>query len=182
MTANKNPWWKGGKTKRWSGYIWILKHNHPNTTKQGYICEHRYIMSQYLGRPLKDDEIVHHKNGIKDDNRLENLKLMDNCKHVSIHNLGKVRSAETKKRMSEASKKKWRDGAYKDWTPWNKLDIWQDVKNDYITGKCKTHKEIVKKYNVSLGAVEFHSKTENWGKARSEANDPHKRSKRRGDY
>lgn len=67
--------WKGGRIKDKSGYIQIWKPEHPNCKSAGYLHEHRYIMSEYLGRPLRDGENVHHKNGIRDDNRIENLEL-----------------------------------------------------------------------------------------------------------
>jgi len=43
--------------------------------ENGRIREHVYFMSEHLGRPLKKGENVHHKNGVRDDNRLENLEL-----------------------------------------------------------------------------------------------------------
>jgi hypothetical protein len=48
---------------------------HPNARKDGKLLEHVYIMSEFLGRPLRENETVHHKNGIKNDNRIENLEL-----------------------------------------------------------------------------------------------------------
>ncbi len=57
------------------GYIYITKMRHPNASKSGRIYEHTFVMSEYLGRPLKKGENVHHKNGIRNDNRIENLEL-----------------------------------------------------------------------------------------------------------
>ncbi len=70
--------WKGGKTKTTEGYILIYKPNHPNHNYGKYVLEHRLVMEKHLGRYLKKEEIVHHKNGIKSDNRLINLKLFNN--------------------------------------------------------------------------------------------------------
>lgn len=78
---------KGPKrTKPWgSGYISssgykIISKNHPNAQRRskngkGQISEHIWVMSEYLKRPLLKHERVHHINGIRDDNRLENLEL-----------------------------------------------------------------------------------------------------------
>jgi len=57
------------------GYKRKVVRNHPNCDKKGRVCEHHLIMENYLKRPLFKGENVHHINGIRDDNRIENLEL-----------------------------------------------------------------------------------------------------------
>ena len=76
--GNKNNHWKGGRTHASKGYIYVWNPTHPHATKAGYVLEHRLAMEEYLGHCLEPWERVHHKNGIKDDNRIENLELYPN--------------------------------------------------------------------------------------------------------
>ena len=81
----KNGMWKGGRTGGNGKYIYILKPKHPFSIKDGYVCEHRLIIEKKIGRYLLSNEIVHHINDIKDDNRIKNLKLMEKKEHDKFH-------------------------------------------------------------------------------------------------
>lgn len=79
--GEKNWNWKGGIQKI-RGYIYIKSPGHPNKNKGEYVAQHRLVMEKYIGRYLEKSESVHHKNGIKDDNRIENLELVSSSPHV----------------------------------------------------------------------------------------------------
>jgi hypothetical protein len=82
----KNSWaWKGGKLKI-RDYTKIYKPEHPNCDVKGYVMEHILVMEKHLGRYLKKEEITHHINGNKSDNRIENLMLFPNTgSHTAYH-------------------------------------------------------------------------------------------------
>lgn len=103
--------WKGGKSVSSEGYVLVLLRDHPNAMPNGYVKEHRLVMERHLGRLLKRDEIVHHVNGDKADNRIENLELMRQSDHVAEHRTGVRRSEETRRRISEARKARFAEGA-----------------------------------------------------------------------
>jgi hypothetical protein len=93
QTGVKNDNWKGGRT-RLSGYVAIKAEDHPRGRggNRGYVMEHILVIEKHIGRYLvwqgrqhPDNEIVHHINGIRDDNRFENLVLMLSREHSHLH-------------------------------------------------------------------------------------------------
>ena len=72
-------------SKNGYGYVWVYKPNHPRAHQNGMVFEHILVMEKRLGRPILKSESIHHKNGNKDDNRIENLELMTKQKHTSNH-------------------------------------------------------------------------------------------------
>ena len=78
-----HPWFS--KRINAGGYIQLFIPKHPMAMSAGYVLEHRKVMADKLGRLLEKDEIVHHINGIKDDNRIENLVLTTWIDHKDFH-------------------------------------------------------------------------------------------------
>ena len=85
------------------GYIYIYVPNHLNATKNKHVFEHRLVMEKHLNRYLNNDEIVHHINGIRNDNRIENLILTNRTKHENrtVIKLLQKRIVELEKQLGE---------------------------------------------------------------------------------
>ena len=96
----KHPCWKGGRKKTGDGYILLRVRNHLFMNIAGRVFEHRLVMEKHLGRYLKPQEKVHHINGIKDDNRIENLMLFaNNGEHQKFH--WKLKKENTKTTLAK---------------------------------------------------------------------------------
>jgi len=76
--------WKGGRIKDADGYIRIYKKDHPRASQTGYVSEHILVWEETHGKPLPKGWIVHHLNGIKDDNHPNNLIGLSNKKHYLV--------------------------------------------------------------------------------------------------
>lgn len=89
-----------GHTKRHNmGYMLAYAPKHPNAHKDGYVMLHTVIMERAIGRYLKENEVVHHINHDKKDNRIENLLLMEKHEHMSMH----MKERYAKKRGNDLS-------------------------------------------------------------------------------
>lgn len=78
--ANYKGWWRKD-----SGYIMVHCPDHPHADRHGDVPEHRLVVEENLGRLLTRDEVVHHRNQVKDDNRIENLQVMIEADHLRLH-------------------------------------------------------------------------------------------------
>lgn len=77
--------WKGGRALS-SGYVVLnVGVEHPMADAYGRVREHRLVMAEAIGRYLRSEEVVHHRNGVRDDNRLENLELFETTAAHAAH-------------------------------------------------------------------------------------------------
>lgn len=77
--------WNPKKVVSKGDYNYVLLPEHPNSTKNGYVLEHRVVMENRLGRLLGADEVVHHLDGNKKNNDIENLQVMNVIAHAKLH-------------------------------------------------------------------------------------------------
>lgn len=75
----------GHERKDSGGYVVVYVPEHPRANAGGYVPKHTLVMERLLGRYLEDNEVVHHINHIRDDNRPENLTVMDREAHSRMH-------------------------------------------------------------------------------------------------
>lgn len=73
-----------GRLRTLRGYVLLSLPDHPMATRDGYVFEHRVVMAEKLGRMLLPTEVVDHVNGIKDDNRPENLRVLTKKQHDAL--------------------------------------------------------------------------------------------------
>lgn len=76
----------GGRYLNHKGYVCLYMPEYKWCHKGGWIQEHRYVMQEHLGKRLLPKEHVHHINGVKTDNRIENLMVMGASEHSKHHN------------------------------------------------------------------------------------------------
>ena len=79
-TGSKNGSWKGGRRKTKDGYIYIYCPSHPFKADGKYVLEHRLVVEKHIGRYLRPEEVVHHINSKRSDNRIKNLMVFKSGK------------------------------------------------------------------------------------------------------
>lgn len=87
LTPEETSGWKGGRLVDRGGYVSVLRPDHPAARKDGYVLMHRMVYEASRGVRLPPNVLVHHINGVKDDNRPENLVAFTRVEHLRAHTI-----------------------------------------------------------------------------------------------
>lgn len=101
--------WNGGVKTTKKGYRMVLCPDHHRADKGGYVMEHILVWEKESGTTLPDNCCIHHLNGIKNDNRIENLCVMLQKAHTVHHHTGAKRKDSTKALLSAKAKERFAD-------------------------------------------------------------------------
>lgn len=86
MSGKNSGNFKGYRRRTTKGYIVCYRPEHPFASAEGLVMEHRLVMESAIGCYIPKNLDVHHLNGVRDDNRIENLALMTHRAHTILHN------------------------------------------------------------------------------------------------
>jgi len=90
IKGDKNRGWRGGIYTDKMGYVYSYQPEHPYCDSRNYVPMHRLIIEKHIGRYLTKSEIIHHVDGARGNNKIENLLLLPNQKaHAKYHKWGK---------------------------------------------------------------------------------------------
>ena len=128
VRGDRHPRWNGGRTITEHGYVRVqVGKDHPLADPNGYAYEHAVVASARLGRFLGPDELVHHLNGNRQDNRPENLRVETRNQH-NEHHAGGPRDAITGRFTSRGGPTPKSGGRLLDGREWNQYPTKEPVR------------------------------------------------------
>ena len=125
------------------GYALEYLPDHPRADKRGFVLAHIIAYEKHTGTRVPDGCVVHHINGLKTDNRPENLTMMTASEHTAMHNMLRKYSDKTKAKMSATAKARLRNPT--NHPRYLSLDI-EAIKADRDTGMSV--KDVCQKYGI----------------------------------
>lgn len=132
------------KTITQKGYVQIYAPDHPRADSCGRVLEHIVVFEMATGITVPTNCSIHHLNGNKQDNRIENLCMMENGAHTSFHHTGKPRSEEAISKIRVVAKKRFENP--KNHPSWREIDM-EPVFKDIANG-AKVN-DVCSKYGIS---------------------------------
>lgn len=142
--ARKLPNENHKKSKTKKGYVMVYRPNHERSDKNGRVMEHIVVFEESTGIKVPRNCVIHHLNGDKSDNRIENLCMMEIGAHTVFHHYGKHKSDDCKKKIGEKTRKRLQDP--RNHPMWKEVDM-NPILSDIANGTSV--KDACEKYGIS---------------------------------